>query len=167
MFTKRFPLLVLTVSLIFFIGCSKKMPDGMPKLYPVSISVTQEGKPFADAVVSLRYADPSAGTWAIGGHTGADGTAKLYTQGYPGAPAGKFKVVLIKEDNEGLTERGDAEARGDAAAAKQIKVKIWSCVEARYNDPKQTPLAVEIAADTKVLDIDAGPAVKIDRPFVP
>jgi len=139
----------------------------MPKLYPVSISVTQEGKPLADAIVSLRYADPSAGTWTVGGRTEANGQAKLYTNSYPGAPLGKFKVVLLKEENEGLAERAEAEGRGDSAAANQVKVKIWSCVEAKYNDPKKTPLDVEITADTKMLDVDAGPAVKIDQPFVP
>ena len=143
------------------------MPAGMPKLYPVLITVTQEGKPLADAGVSLRYADSSAGTWAIGGVTNATGIVKLHTNGFPGAPEGKFKVVLTKQDNEGMAEYEAAGAQGDAAAARRVKVKIWSCIKEEYNDPSKTPLAVEITASTKTLEVDAGPVVKIEIPFVP
>ena len=167
MFTKQFPLLCLIVSLVLLPGCGQKMPDGMPKLYPVSVSVTQEGKPFADALVSLRASDPSAGTWTIGGTTDANGRVELYTNGYRGAPLGKFKVVLVKQENEGAEEHDAAISRGDTAAAQRINVKIWSCVEDRYNDPSQTPLEVEITSGTKTLDVDAGPAVQIARQFVP
>ena len=136
--------------------------------YPVSISVTQKGKPLTDATVSLRSVDPSStGTWTIGGTTNANGKVELYTNGYRGAPFGKFKVVLFKQENEGLAAREAAANQGDTAAVQRINVKIWSCVEARYNNPKQTPLEVEIAADTKTLDLDAGPAVKIEQAFVP
>ena len=160
--------ITLILSIAFFTGCGgKKMPAGMPKLYPVSVSVTQEGKPLDDTAVSLRYSDPTAGTWAVGGKTGTDGIAKLYTNGYPGAPLGKFKVVLIKQASEGGKERDEALARGDTAAASKIKVKLWSCVQEEYNDPEKTPLEVEITASTKTLDVDAGPAVKIEQPFVP
>ena len=158
------------LSIVFLTGCGgggRKMPAGMPKLYPVSISVTQEGKPLADASVSLRYADPSAGTWAVGGKTDATGIVKLRTDGFPGAPVGKFKVVLIKQDNEGMEEYAAAGAQGDTVAASKVKVKIWSCVKEEYNDPKKTPLEVEITASTQTLEVDAGPAVKIEQPFVP
>jgi hypothetical protein len=164
MFTKRFFSLFLVLSLVFYSGCGgKKMPAGMPKLYPVTISVTQEDKPFADCLVSLRYPDSSLGTWAVGGRTEANGIAKLYTDGYPGAPAGKFKVVLIKQEDVGLKEREQA----DAAAASRIQVKIWSCVKPEYNDLAKTPLEVEITKSTKTLSVDAGPAVKIEQKFVP
>ena len=141
------------------------MPDGMPKLYPVSISVTQEGKPLVDASVSFRYPNNSS-QWAVGGQTDADGKAKLYTNGFPGAPLGQFDVVIFKLDNEGLLERGEAEGRRDPDAHK-IRVRIWSCVKEEYNDPQKTPIKVEVTADTKMLEVDAGPAVQIEMPFVP
>ena len=155
----------LVLLLALLVGCTKKpMPDGMPTLYRVSISVTQEGKPLADATVSLRYADSSAGTWAVGGRTGAEGTANLFTNGYRGAPVGAFKVLLFKQENEGLKEYSESANFEDA---QRIKVKIWSCLKEEYNDPEKTPLEVEITSSTKTLKVDAGPAVKIEQPFVP
>lgn len=135
----------------------------MPKLYPVSVSVMQEGTPLADANVSLRYPDSSIGTWAIGGRTDANGNAKLFTNGYPGAPLGTFKVVLIKHESEGLAEREAALNQGGPSAAQRIIPKVWSCVEAKYNDSEKTPLEVEITTSTKTLSIDAGPVVKIEQ----
>ena len=146
------------------------MPDGVPKLYPVSVSVTQEGKPLAGATVMLRYADPSAGTWAVTGRTEADGVAKLYTNGYPGAPAGTFKVVLDKREHDGLSEEERVAEIAKLQAAQtgavipdalmQAGIK-WSYVQPEYNDPAKTPLEVEITSSTKMLPVDAGSAVKI------
>ncbi|MDR0871219.1 MAG: DUF4198 domain-containing protein [Planctomycetaceae bacterium] len=151
-------------------GCGQKMPDGMPKLRPVSVTVMQEGKPLADAAVSLRYPDAAAGNWAIGGQTDANGIAQLFTNGYAGAPLGKFKVVLFKEIEEGMEEYNKAMAAamesGNSSAAKKVKVKIWSCVKPEYNDASKTPLEVEITADTKTLSLDAGQAVSIQQDFV-
>ena len=166
MIIKRIFSLLLIFSFGLLSGCGgKKLPDGMPKLYPVSISVTQEGKPLADASISFRYPNNSA-PWAVGGQTDTAGKAKLYTNGYPGAPLGQFNVVIFKQDNVGLKERGEAEGRLDPDAGK-IKVRIWSCVEPQYNDPNKTPIHVEITEKTKTVDIDAGPAVQIEQPFVP
>jgi len=161
MFAKQFLPLCLVSSLVLFSGCGQRLPDGMPKLYPVTISVIQEGNPLADCSVSLRYADPSLGTWAIGGRTDDSGNAKLFTNGYPGAPEGTFKVVLVKHDNVGLTERGEAEGRNDFEAARRITVRVWSCVEEKYNSLETTPLEVVVAPSTRTLSVDAGPAVEI------
>ena len=151
-------------------GCAKKMPDGMPKLYPVSIAVTQDGTPLAGATVMLRYADPSAGTWAVTGRTEADGVAKLYTNGYLGAPAGTFKVVLDKREHDGLSEEERVAEIAKLQAAQTGAVvpdallqagTKWSYVNPEYNDPAKTPLEVEITSSTKRLSVDGGPAVKV------
>ena len=48
---------IVLLTLLCFAGCtSQKLPDGMPKLYPVTMTVTQEGKPLADASVMLANA---------------------------------------------------------------------------------------------------------------
>ena len=160
--------LCLIVSLVLLAGCGQKMPDGMPKLYHVTIIVTQENKPLADALVSLRSVDTAAtGTWTIGGRTDTNGSVELFTEGFRGAPLGKFKVVLIKQVTEGMEALETAlNSRGDVAAA-QKGVKIWSMVKEEYNNQSQTPLEVEITAGAKTLELDAGHAVKIEVPFVP
>jgi len=166
MHTKHFISLSLIASFVLFVGCGPQLPDGMPRLYPVTITVTQEGQPFPEALVSLRSVDTAAtGTWTIGGRTGADGTVELYTSGFRGAPVGTFRVVLFREDNVGLAEREAAALRGDPFEG--IVVRIWSLVQEEYNHPDRTPIEIEITPDTRTLTIDAGPAVRIERPFVP
>jgi len=152
--------------LVFLSGCGPKLPDGMPKLYPVTITVTQAEQPLAGATVSLRSVDTAAtGTWTIGGLTDANGTIELYTNGFRGAPAGTFKVVLLKQENEGLAEREAAANRGEPLGG--ITVRIWSIIEEDYNHADRTPLEVEITPSTRALTVDAGPVVRIDVPFVP
>jgi hypothetical protein len=56
--------------------------------------------------------------------------------------------------------------RGDAAAAQGIEVNVFQCVENVYNSPKDTPVKVEVTKTTKVLEVDAGPAVQIKKPFM-
>ncbi|GHT37143.1 hypothetical protein FACS189427_09750 [Planctomycetales bacterium] len=154
--------------LILFIvlsGCTEQRPDLFPQTFPVTMTVTQEGKPLAEASVSLRA---SGVQWSVGGVTGADGKVKLVTNGYPGAPAGKYKVVIIKQVNEGLEERNKITAEGNGsdksiADAKKIKVRYYSLVKPEYNSEEKTPVEVEITTSTKNLTVDAGPAVKIEE----
>ena len=150
MFTKRVFPLFLILSLILLSGCEQKMPDGMPKLYsPIILTVTQEKKPLAEVSVLLRSVDSSAGSWSIGGLTDANGSFELYTQGYRGAPLGKFKVILTKEITDDVAR------------------EVWAYIENEYASVETTPLEVEITASTKTLTVEAGPAVKIPRPYVP
>ena len=148
-------------------GCSgDKRPAGFPKLYPVSLKVMQEGTPLADASVSLRISDDSM-TWSIGGRADEQGIVVLWTHGkFRGAPAGKFKVAVEKVFNEGEKEMIEAADRGDIAAANKIQVNSYAFVKDEYTAVKTTPIEIEITKKSKVIDIDAGPAVKIKRPYL-
>ena len=91
--------LLILLSLVTFFGCAKQsVPDGLPKLVPVTLTFTQEGAPLTGAVVSLI--DPNI-QFLVGGTTDADGTVVLYTHGlYKGAPLGKFKVRVVKTESD-------------------------------------------------------------------
>ena len=56
--------------------------------------------------------------------------------------------------------------RNDAAAAQKIDVKVFQCVEDAYASAKDTPVHVEVTKGMKVLDVNAGPAVQIKKPFM-
>ena len=148
-------------------GCGgPKKPDGLPALYPLTIHVTQEGKPLADATVSLVTPDGSM-KWVVGGVTNADGNAKMVTHGkFDGAPEGNFSVMILKTINEGVDEYNAAMTQGDTAAAKKIEVNMWQLVGDDYTLPKTTPIKVDVKKNTKLLEVDAGPAVKIKKPFL-
>jgi len=95
----RLFLIGLVVFCTVLIGCSQPMPDGLPKLYPVSLKFVQEGAPCAEALVSLT--PESDGQWAVGGITDSGGNVALQTHGrYSGVPAGKYKITVIKTETE-------------------------------------------------------------------
>ncbi|MDR1270654.1 MAG: hypothetical protein LBK82_14125 [Planctomycetaceae bacterium] len=148
-------------------GCGGPLkPEGFPALYPVTIVVTQEGKPVAEMFISLRSTDPSV-TWAIGSRSDENGHAPVRTHGeFDGAPLGKYKVVLTKQENEGYEEFLAAKDRRDETAAAKIEVKLFSCVEEKYNDPETTPIEIEITPKSKIIEIDAGPRVQISQTFL-
>ncbi|MFG0262836.1 MAG: carboxypeptidase regulatory-like domain-containing protein, partial [Novipirellula sp. JB048] len=74
----------------------------MPELYPATVTITQEGDGLADATVTLYPEDPALRRWAVGGVTDENGTATLRTHvKFPGAPAGRFKVMVNKTVTEG------------------------------------------------------------------
>ncbi len=159
-------LLFLFVLALLLPGCGPDVPDGFPKLYPVSIKVLQEGKPLDDAAVLLRIADGSM-TWSVGGKTDTKGLAVLWTHGkYKGAPVGKFKVVLQKVFNEGEKEMNEAVDRGDYATANKIQVKSFSYVRDEYTSVATTPVEVDISRKSRVIEVDAGPAVRIQKEYM-
>jgi len=158
---------VLTVALLGILGCGgEQKPDGFPPIYPLTVHVTQEGKPLEDATVSLVSADSSM-TWIIGGVTDAEGNAKMRTHGkFEGAPEGNFNVVIQKTIHEGLDEYNAAMAQGDTAAAQRIQVNMFQLVEDAYTVARDTPIKVEVTRSTRTLEVDAGPAVRIRREFL-
>jgi hypothetical protein len=159
-------LFLLSLGTITGCGGGPLKPDGLPALYPVTIIITQEGKPVADMFVSLRSTDPAI-TWAVGSRTDENGHAPIRTHGeFNGAPLGKYKVVLDKQENEGYDEYVAAKNRYDEAAAAKIDVKLFSCVEEKYNALETTPIEIEITPQSKIIEIDAGPQVRIPRTFL-
>ena len=148
-------------------GCGDaERPEGFPKLYPVSLKVTQESTPLAKASVSLKTSDGSM-VWSTGGVTDEKGFVVLWTHGkFRGAPEGKFKVLITKIVNEGEEEMLAAANREDYAAAAKIPVNSYSCVKEEYESFEKTPLEIEITKKSRVIDIDAGPTVKIKREYM-
>src|SRR5690606_8372893 len=84
------------------IGCGESRPEGLPALFPASVTIEQDGKPLSDATVTLVPTDPALARWPVGGQTDATGTANLKTyMQYEGAPAGSFKVTVNKNITKG------------------------------------------------------------------
>lgn len=142
-------LLICIVSIV--LGCGPKQPDGMPKLYPCVLNLTQDGKPaegFEVQLVSKGETIP----WMIGGVSDAQGTVKIVANGnFDGAPAGLFAVVIHKTLTEGV----------DQSAEVQTKpIKIYTLIEEKFNSEKTTPLEIKIEGKTSQ-NLDLGKPVKI------
>lgn len=158
--------LVLPILTLSLSGCGTSKPEGFPDLVRATITVTQEGQPLADAVITLTPSDGGK-NWAIGGTTDSTGKLALRTYGtHDGAPLGKFKVAVTKEIHEGLEEYQAAMDREDQAAANKAVVKAFSVVEATYGSASTTPLEIEIVKGTTNYQVDVGKAVKEPREFV-
>ncbi|GAA5506519.1 carboxypeptidase regulatory-like domain-containing protein [Novipirellula caenicola] len=137
------------------VGCaSEEMPEGLPELYPVTLTVHQGGAPLSGASVQLIAADPTLSKWVTGGSTDENGEAVVMTHGkYAGAPAGKFKVTVNKTQTEGSANGNDPSVSS--------QVIMFDLVDAKYRVVTTTPIEVEVTAGENKLDaIEVGAAVK-------
>jgi len=138
-------------------GCAEKRPDGFPELYPISIKILQEGKPLEGASVNLVAQDPQLVRWPAGGNTNADGVVELRTYGYEGAPAGTFKVLVMKTETLGEANSPE-EAQRLMQEGKLGDFERFDLVDTRYRDQAQTPLSLEVKAgsnETQEFDVGA------------
>lgn len=125
--------LILLVA-ITTIGCGGQS-QGPPKLktVPVTGVVTYQGKPVADASISLQHLEGKATSL---GKSDASGRFTLSTYGnQDGAPAGKYKVVVavstVKEIEPGVL-------------APEPPGGFKSPIPVRYANPATTDIVVEV-----------------------
>jgi len=119
----------------------------MPPLFPVSITVTMDGEPLTDALVSCTPEDNSQ--WFAGGVTDKNGQVALQTKGrYNGIAAGTFKVTVIKN----LLSPDSTESE-----TKQLRI-----VHKNFNDTSTSPLLLVVEKGTKSAAFQVEPAPKND-----
>ena len=159
-------------SILLFSGCGgEKLPPGIPKLYPATLTVMQDGKPLAGAEVIMINVDPST-SWSAGGVTDQDGVLKLRTMGrYMGAPVGKYKVAVQKIEVPD-TKLPD-EIPTDPAGAqeynrlvRQIEANSFHVVDKKFA-LGVSELEVEITPSNLALTVDVGPAIRENVPPEP
>ena len=149
---------ILLLAACLLNGCGgTPRPDDMPPLQPCTLTIMQDDKPLAGALVMLFSTDP-AFKWSIGRETDAQGNAVLMTHGqYPGVPVGDYKVTVEK------TERGSGGGQvrqtgeGEVAAGP---VEIFTLVEKQYTEVTSTPLAVTVKKGKNAERLKVGKAVR-------
>lgn len=150
-------------------GCSEPRPEGMPELYPATITVTQEGTPLSGAAVTLIPQDAALTRWPVGGTSDDAGVVILHTYStYPGAPAGTFKVTVNKTTHEGdpiPTHPGPnatpQQLREYDRAMKTGKFEAFQVVAAEHRMPNTTKLSIDVSpSGPNTFTLDVGPAVK-------
>lgn len=150
---------VFVVCLIcFFIGCTRiQRPEGLPRLYDVTVQITQDGTSLADADVILYSAD-SRFHWTFGGRTDKNGVARIVTHGqYPGLPLGKFKVAVSKN----LVVEPEEESGSGMPGVQKKFNKIFDLVDPVYKTRDTTPLEFEVEGKT-VEKFDVGKPVRVE-----
>ena len=162
--------------LLFVIsGCTRTTPSDMPPLYPCKVTVIQDDKPLAGAVVTLRFADESVAAsfsqpWIPSGQTDADGTASLMTNArYPGAPLGQFKILVQKTDSEpvGMPPKpaeGTPQYEAWSLRLGSADYNHFDLVEQQYGDPQTTPLEIEVKKKgPNTATVDVGKPIRIKQ----
>jgi hypothetical protein len=152
----RFSVLLLLI--LILTGCTNAdKPKDLPKLYPCTITVTQEQQPLAEASVFITPAEWNK--WNAGGTTDSSGKAVLYTHGkYNGVPAGTYKVTVNKY------EIGPEKPNGEAILARTgnfPEPDSFSLVDLQYTNENKTPLEITISKEERTFSLDLGKAVKV------
>lgn len=129
----------------------------MPELFPVKITVQQEGQALADAsVILLRRDTPSK--WVAGGRTDVNGICIARTQSFhPGAPAGTYKVMVSKILDE---TSEDKDAKSDPSGMSRSVGNSFDLVDVKYKSVQTTDLEVVVEEKKNEFVLDVGQAVK-------
>lgn len=167
--TKLFVAAPALLALVAAFGCGgEKLPAGMPKPVPTTITLTLDGKGLADASVTMI---PDSGSYAAVGKTDSNGVAEMKTDGkYKGAVPGSYKVVVGAKDEIDYGEFGppptddpvaldkwnrDVDAAGGAAAFKRI-----SLVSQEFTAADATPLTLTVGEGKVAETFDLGASVR-------
>ena len=114
---KRILLFILCCSWVCFSGCGEKLPSDFPKVYPMTVTVTDGTAPLSDVKIMCYQVD-GTGAFASSGSTDANGVARISTaQGAfnkAGIPAGDYVVTV-----EDVINIGD-----DVSPAEKAKMSI-------------------------------------------
>ena len=163
---RSFSILVLCAVLSLSIGCSEKLPPDLPKLYPTSLIVIQDGKPLEGATVQLLPRDTNS-RWAAAGRTDASGKVEFFTEGrYRGVPEGDYQVTVSKVFTEpsqyGAIRPEDPEAAAawdKGVAGEAGKLKSYHLVDPVYGSRRTSPLELNVSPkQPKGREIDVGKA---------
>lgn len=134
-------------ALVAFGGCSgTKLPNGMPPLHPLTVTLIQEGHPLSGADIFLL---PETGdsVWNIGGVSDHDGKVVPMTHGkYKGVPAGRYKACVSKVE-------------ATTVAGRSLPDE-YDLVDPKLKSPQTTALTLEVGPGKNNITLDVGKPVK-------
>ena len=150
--------LMLTVCCLVLTGCGKSYPGG-EKLYPVTVTVMDSGKPVSGAIINF---DRQSGTKiSTGGLTDANGKAIIKVDAeWEGAPEGSYMVRILKEPSftPDLSDEEYAKLRPDLqeeynnkmlAKRSQLKPVVPSVLSG-----DKSPLKMDVTSGTNEATFD-------------
>lgn len=158
------------LALVAAFGCGgEKLPAGMPKPQPTTITLTLDGKGLADASVTMIPAD--GGQYTAVGTTDASGVAEMKTNGkFKGAVPGEYKIIVGAKDEIDYGELGPPPT-GDPAALEKWNIDVeksggmaqfkrYSLVSTEFTDVENTPLTLTVADGKNAETFDLGASAR-------
>jgi len=158
---QRFFVFFLSVLMLSIVGCQgEKKPDGMPALHKTTLTFTQDGKPLADATITLMPLDAANTKWPSGGTTDSSGVLKVKTMTkYDGLPEGKYLVGVTKTETEGTAAPVESSDSPGARPAVSTQ-KSYYLVEKQYRLANTSGLEVEVKPGKNEKTLEVGKAVR-------
>ena len=134
---------MLLFSVALIAGCGgPARPPGLPNLHECVLTFQfEDGSPVSGASVSLRPEDTALEQWSITGKTDSAGSARIYTNAdFPGAPAGKYKILIQKSEQ---VETGGTDEYGDPIR------EVRNMVNEKYGSGSSTLLSLDVQKAVK------------------
>ncbi len=132
----------------------------MPELVPLTLTITQEGKPLAGAFVTLYPDDGSQ--WSAGGESNESGEVALFTRSqFRGVAPGKFNVTVAKMEQTESTFQGDPEKDPEGYNRAESRRIMYSLVDPNLLQPSTTTLTVTVEPEKLSETLDIGKAVRV------
>ncbi|MDR0609011.1 MAG: carboxypeptidase-like regulatory domain-containing protein [Planctomycetaceae bacterium] len=155
---RNYTFIFVYLLLVCLAGCGdSSRPNDLPKLFPCIITITQDDKPLPDAVVKLIPQTDTEMKYRPVAVTDTDGIVKMSTYGFAGVPAGKYKIVVIKNIDDDIVYRND-----DVGERSVVSYNTYRVVEKRFSDTATTPYEIEITPKSKNIPMtfDVGKTIK-------
>ncbi|MDR3233707.1 MAG: carboxypeptidase-like regulatory domain-containing protein [Planctomycetaceae bacterium] len=165
---KHLTTITLLIVTLMLSGCGQKLPDGMPKPYPVTITIIQDGKPLAGASVALAPKNVTAGQrYTAGAVTNTSGQAVIQTLSkYRGVIPGEYQITVLKTEFE--VKPLDVAARvvpkgidKDNPSLPKESVEGYYTVDMKYSTVSTTPESITVETKSNRKTIDVGKAVRL------
>ncbi len=120
----------------------------MPNLSPCVVTVTSDGQPLQDAIVSFYTTDPKF-RWVPGATTDAAGKAVMVTHGqYFGAVDGDYTITVQKTERESFDTQNPPQT-----------IKVYTLIDPKFADATTSPLKIKVAGKTNET-VDVGKQIK-------
>lgn len=142
-----FCLSLLYLSLVCGTGCGHRDRGNLPDVYPVTGTVTMDGKPVADAVLSFQLMD---GTRGAIGQTDSQGRYTLTTfHSEDGAVPGEYRISVMKFS----TPPPDYPVRKSEDDENYIDFVPKNLLPKKYSDAQKSGLTATVDKERNVIDI--------------
>ena len=146
--------LFLLFSTLLLCGCGdSSRPKDLPTLFSCTVLVIQDGKPLDEARVEFHT--EGGQKYVPVAYTDESGIAVMQTHGFPGAPAGKYKITVSKNIEDDVVYKTDE--NGEQAVASY---NAYKTVEDQHSSMATTPHEVEVNRNTPRVEVNTGNAVK-------
>lgn len=157
-----------SLCVLFFLagtGCNEHpIPADLPSLYPCKITITQEGKPFEGATITLLpEVSPEGRNWIISGRTDQNGETNLVTQPYyPGVPEGIYKVLVSKtEVDDSEVPQNDPEAFAKWELKTKGIVPLFALINPDLDVKKKTPFEIKVVKGKNAATFEVGKLIRV------